>query len=112
MEKKETRIYEASDYAGMNVGDLSLYYGYEKIFCPTHHVYGMQESTSCEHDNNAENDCDNDIEWCFAAKFGDKPAVWYSRSDLEKLVNNEDSTSEYLLAGIAKLFEDKILTLK
>ena len=106
----KTDIYEASDYAGLRAGDLSFYYGYERIYCSRHDHAGVQDSPSCTHDNNAENDCDNDAEWCFVAKKGDKEIATYTQGDLESLVDNEDSTRAYLLAGIARMIEEKKLS--
>lgn len=107
--KKETQINESSDYATLRAGELEFYYGYERIYCPRHAYAGIQNSTSCQHDNNAENDCDNDTEWCFVAKKGDAEIVTYVKSDLETLVKNEDSTAHFLLAGIATMIQENKL---
>ena len=109
MEYKE-EVYEASDYAGLRAGEWQFYYGYERVYCPRHAHAGAQDSTSCQHDNNAENDCDNDTEWCFVAKKGDKEIATYIKSDLESLVRFEDSTAHYLLAGIARMLASKKIT--
>lgn len=104
-----THIYEASDYAGIEAGDYKFYYGYERVFCPTHHVMDVQDSPNCEYDNNSENDCDGNTEWCFVAFSKEKIVAWYSTSDLESLVKEGEGTAHYLLAGIAKMLEDKKL---
>ena len=103
----ETEIYEASDYAGLRAGGYEFYYGYEKIYCPTHDVYGVQDSSSCKYDNNAENDCDQNTEWAFVAKKGDRIITSYAKSDLESIAKDSDSTAYWLLAGIAKMLADK-----
>ena len=108
MEKK-TEIYEASDYAGLRAANLEFYYGYERVYCSRHDHAGVQDSSSCQHDNNAENDCDNDVEWCFVAKRDGKEIATYISSDLEKLVDNGDGTASYLLAGIATMIAEKKL---
>ena|SRR3990167_5131519 len=104
MEEK-TSVYDASDYAGIRAGIFDFYYGYERIYCSRHDHAGVQKSSSCEHDNNAENDCDNSVEWCFVAKKDGKEIATYISSDLEKLADS-DETSHYLLAGIAKMLEE------
>lgn len=110
MNKEKPQIFEASDYAGIKAGDFYLYYGYERIYCPRHDHAGMQDNTSCEHDNNAENDCDNDTEWCFVAKKGETVIAWYRKSDLDDLVRQENSCAQYLMAGIAAMLEGKKLS--
>ena len=108
MEKK-TEIYEASDYAGLRAADMEFYYGYEKIYCARHNHVGVQDSSSCQLDNNAENDCDNDTEWCFVAKKDGKRIATYIKSDLEQLAQDSDSMAYYLLAGIATMISEKKL---
>lgn len=106
---KEIDIYEASDYAGLKAGGYDFYYGYEVIYCPKHSYAGIQESPHCAHDNNADNECDNDTEWCFTARKDGEIFASYIQSDLETLIKNEDNTSEYILAGIATMLKEKKL---
>lgn len=100
--KEKPRSYEASDYAGLQGGDWEFYYGYETIFCPKHSVYGPQDSSSCAYDNNGNEECDGQVEWCFVAKQRGEILGWYPQSKLEKLAGG-DQMSHYLMAGIALL---------
>ena len=102
----EDRIYVASDYAGIKVADYEFYYGYENIYCNEHPEKGLQESPECS----ANEDC-GDLDWCFVAKKGNKIIGWYTQSKLETLGDEQrDETSLFLMAGIALLFKDNLLT--
>ena len=81
-----TNIYSASDYAGLSGGAYSFYYGYEET----------------------KND-----EWAFVATrkgFDEAGATFvkeiarFSKSELDQIVESDEPAS-FLLAGIAKLFE-------
>ena len=111
MKTSKTEIYEASDYAGLRAGGYEFYYGYEKVYCPKHEVYGVQDSPNCKYDNNAENDCDQNTEWAFVAQKDGRIIKSYAQSDLVSLAKDSDSTAYYLLAGIAKMLEEKELAL-
>lgn len=102
----KARVYEASDYAGISSGDAEFYYGYETVFCPRHAVYGPQDSGHCSYDNNGNEECDEQTEWCFVAKKHGEIIGWYPQSKLEPLLDNGDSMAQYLLAGIAKLLNE------
>jgi len=79
----EVRVYEASDYAGLIIGDLKFYFGYEETIP----------------DN--PNDDDIETEWAFVVKDGDQEIMRLPQSSLEKIAKDDDSMAQLLLAGIA-----------
>ena len=91
------RIYEASDYAGVEGDGLRLYYGYEETKCP---VESHKNKDDCD-----ENDCE-EREWCFVAEKNDVEVARYTHSELDEFANtdNDDSMWQYLLKGIVKYY--------
>ncbi len=77
---KEIKLYEASDYAGLECGDFKFYFGYEEIY--------PKDS--------------EDGEWAFVVFKKDQEILRVGRSELEDLVDNSDSNIQFILAGIAK----------
>lgn len=69
------KIYSSSDYAGLESKYLKAYYGYEQT--------------------------DKEGNWLFVAEFGDNKVSIPSK----KLKPEGDMPVDYLLAGIAKLFD-------
>ena len=91
--RKRTKVYaySASDYAGLETGNYSFYYGYEETYCPKH------KNKNCE-----DYGCEL-REWAFVAKCGDKeimriPAseLWFEYKEIE----------EMLLLGIGRFISD------
>lgn len=93
-------IYTASDYAGLKIGTLEFYYGYEQTYCKEHGRGGFPHGHQC--------DCD-DTEWCFVVwsdyKKG-KEILYYTRSQIEKWYEyaspelDRGEQEYWLLAGI------------
>ncbi len=88
-EKHKVNTYWASDYAGLEAGDYSFYYGYEETFCPKH------KNKNCE-----DYGCEL-REWCFVAKIKDKEVM---RIPSSKLWFEYKEPMEMLLLGIGHYF--------
>lgn len=73
----KTRIFSASDYAGIETGDLYFYYGYEV----------KDELTD---------------EWCFKVEQKDKEIFRLTKTQIEKQTEgfNSDEPMYYVTAGI------------
>ena len=69
-------MYSNDDYAGMTIGQLEFYYGYEVTKCLKH------PDKSDEYCENM--DCD-EREWCFEVSLGEKSIWIISKSELKKL---------------------------
>ena len=86
----------SDDYAVLDVGDLTFYYGYEYTFCPEHN----DEETCYQHD------CEK-REWCFTvSKEGkEQPNIIIPMS---KLWSHPDklSVQDLLLLGMAQYLQD------
>ena len=67
--------YYSNDYAGLDSGRFSFYYGYEV------------EDPSTE-------------EWCFQVKENNKEIFNITSSYIEKQINNLNTPQDYLIAGI------------
>lgn len=92
-------MYANDDYAGMSIGKLEFYYGYEVTKCLKH---PKKDEEWCD-----EHDCEN-REWCLAVTCGDKTIWIISKSELEK--KNPDDTLHnpitYLVTGIETYFRE------
>lgn len=93
--------YTASDYAGMNAGIYSFYYGYEFEWCPEHGFTDHTPHQECEVEG---------AEWAFQAKKHDKTIAQYKASELSDNRQDWCETGDMLLNGFCKLFEDKSRT--
>lgn len=89
-------IYQASDYAGLEAGSLKFYYGYERVICPVH---GFHDQPYCPKNEEQE------TEWAFVAYNNKRVLATYGRNELDNLINDSESTAEYMLAGIAMLID-------
>lgn len=89
-------VYEASDYAGINAGDVRLYYGYEHTWCSNHGF----DASEC-----GDEECDR--EWSFLAELNGTTVVRYCIKDLGILESDKPVTG--LMAGIGKMLEDQHL---
>lgn len=77
------RVYASDDYCGLELKEITFYYGYEETLCPHHN----------------KKDCDcNEKEWCFVAKEKGKETMRLSVSNLHPQVGEEPLW--YLVAGI------------
>lgn len=88
---KEIRAYRASDYAGLEFGDLKFYFGYEETVCPKH----GREYGAC-----VEAECDRG-EWAFVVRKNGKEVFCVPESKLRKLTDEEiDEPEQGLVVGI------------
>ena len=87
-EKNKTNVYWSDDYAGLESGDYSFYYGYEKTLCPFHKT----ERCSCD-----------EQEWCFVAEIKEQEVV---RIPSSKLWFENKEVMEMLLLGIGCFLND------
>lgn len=94
------------DYACAYISDenwddiISLYYGYEKTYCPDH-----KNQDECY-----EADCEK-TEWCFEMKDKDGSKMVYTAKELEEYTPDikDRMPHNYLLAGILKAMDEGIL---
>ncbi len=89
--KKETKVtvYHSDDYAGLECGEYSFYFGYEETMCPKH-----GKNANCEDDHNCEKN-----EWAFTATKNGKELM---RIPSSKLINEWRDVYEALLYGIGQ----------
>lgn len=87
--KANYNAYSASDYAGVVMGGMSFYYGYEERYCKKH------KASDCE--------CD-EREWCFLAQKDKEKLLVLTRSDLWPDARHE-SPEFYLAIGIARYYQ-------
>ena len=92
-EKNNTNVYYSDDYAGLEVGKYSFYFGYEVTVCPKH------KNKDCEDLY----DCDL-REWAFQAKIDNKVVMTVPASEL--WFEHKD-VLEYLLLGIGKFLDNQ-----
>jgi hypothetical protein len=92
-------MYSTNDYAGMAIGPLEFYYGYEVTKCLTHPT---KSADYCE-----DMEC-NDREWCFAVSKGEHDIWVISESELKKLNPDEAlyAPIECLVAGVETYFKE------
>lgn len=92
-------MYCNDDYAGMTIGPLEFYYGYEVTKCATHPTKSQQY---CE-----DMDC-CDREWCFAVSKGDDNLYTLSESELKKKNPDDNlySPIKCLVAGVETYFKE------
>ncbi len=92
-------MYANDDYAGMSIGKLDFYYGYEVTKCLKR---PKKTEEWCD-----ENDCEN-REWCFVVSSGDKRLWIVSESELKKKNPNDDlyDPLRSLVAGIENYFKE------
>jgi len=88
--KENINLYTSSDYAGLENGKYSFYYGYEHTRCLV-----KQHGVSCVDDSR---DPCEDAEWCFVAKQGNKEIFRMVQSQL--WWETGETPFFYLLAGI------------
>lgn len=81
--------YRASDYAGVDVGDLHFYYGYEQRLCPKH-----GKNPDCED----EHDCEK-VEDCFVVTKKGKEIMRIPDSKLHK--GGAEDVNHGLVLGMA-----------
>lgn len=91
-EKENIDVYAKSDYAGLRVGGIEFYFGYEDTFCEEH-------GTICCVDY-----CD-ESEWAFVVKRGSDELMRIPKSKLHPIVGEE--MMFYLLAGIGHYLKQK-----
>lgn len=92
-ELNKTDVYYSDDYAGMNAGKYSFYFGYEQTYCPEH------SNKNCE-----DNGCEL-REWCFTADMEGREVM---RIPASKLWFEHKDVLEYLLLGIGKFMESNL----
>lgn len=90
--RTKIRVYAASDYAGFENGEYSIYYGYEKTICANHGTKKCPE------------ECD-EYEWAFVAEKNGKEVMRLGTGELHHS-KNEDPMF-YLLAGVAHLLKSQ-----
>jgi hypothetical protein len=91
-------MYSNDDYAGMTIGQLEFYYGYEVTKCLKH---PNKSEEYCE-----EKECER--EWCFEVSLRDKSIWIISKSELKKK-NPETSLYspiQFLVAGVETYFKE------
>lgn len=87
--KANYNAYSASDYAGVVMGGMAFYYGYEEQYCKKHEV----------------DDCEcGEREWCFLAQKDKEKLLVLTRSDLWPGARIE-SPEFYLAIGIARYYQ-------
>lgn len=96
---KEIEIYKASDYAGLKTKEWNFYYGYEEVVCKKHN----NNFSECR-----EAGCESN-EWAFVATKNDIEIIRYPTTKLEKIAGVSESMAQYLLVGIAKMIEEKLI---
>lgn len=98
--KKEFGInaYSASDYAGLECGDISFYYGYEETVCPVKSHRKNCEDYGCEK-----------REWAFVASKDGKEVLRLPKS---KIFPNDEGGDMYfyLVMGIGHYFKIESLS--
>jgi len=88
-EKTMVDVYCSDDYAGLECGQYSFYFGYEATLCPKH-----GKDANCED----EHDCEKN-EWAFTVTKNNKEIM---RIPSSKLINEWRDTYEALLYGIGQ----------
>lgn len=89
--------YTNDDYAGLDMGDIKFYYGYEETHCNTHGA----DSGACEEDG-----CDEQ-EWCFVARGkGGKILLKATRSELDPTGEHEYNMTNMLLLGMGRFIKE------
>lgn len=100
------RTYSSSDYAGVEAGKFSFYFGYEVTVCKKHKIIDGGHTFMGRGEKNC--DCD-DTEWAFQAvysgKDGDKVFATIPQSDLGEF--DGDYCMEGVVRGMAMIFEEK-----
>jgi len=92
-------MYCSDDYAGMTIGPLEFYYGYEVSKC-------------LDHPDKSDEYCDqvscDGREWCFEVSLDDRTIWLVSMSELEKMNpdNGLYSPLEFLVAGVETYFRE------
>lgn len=87
-------VYVSDDYAGLDAGDFSFYFGYEQTACPKHKTEEACERVDCEK-----------REDCFVASISNKEVLRIPRS---KLYPKEDEEPLfYVLAGIGIFLQNE-----
>ena len=96
-EKFKIDTWNASDYAGLDSGDLHFYYGYEYTKCPEHGSDDCSRKIDCEKS-----------EWAFIVTNRGKELMRLAQSELRPEEGQE--MYFYLLMGIGHYFKNNLLT--
>jgi putative hemolysin len=90
-------VYASDDYAGLETGDLSFYYGYEETHCNDH----GGDMVACE-----DNDCD-EAEWCFTVR-GDGGNILMKKtsSELDPTREYEYDMNKMLILGMGEFINE------
>ena len=86
-EKFKIDTWSASDYAGLDTGDLHFYYGYEYTKCPEHGSQDCSRKVNCEK-----------AEWAFIVTKNQKEVMRLGQSEISP--EEGQDMQFYLLMGI------------
>ena len=91
--KKAINIYISDDYAGLESGNITFYYGYERQWCQKckKKLDSGSDLEECEEN-------DHDIDWCFTVNRKNEEVFRLTETELNEYQCCEPV--EYLLAGI------------